>query len=99
MKTATIAVICALGASQVACGANGANIKDLTALIKTSQDDKACDRIRDIDIGANAGQLGGEVHNTFKEHSECGVGHGAQGIRAGQMVAPTTAPAPSIPTH
>lgn len=86
------AAACAVALS--GCAGDATNTKNLTALIKTLQDDKACDRVRDIDVGAGGGQLGGEGHASFKEHSECGAGHG---LKAGTMVNPTTGPAPSIP--
>jgi hypothetical protein len=99
MKLATACVVASalsLALSLSACASSGADTKNLTALIKTLQDDKACDRVRDIDVGAGAGQLGGEGHASFKEHSECGAGHG---LKAGAMVSPTTAPAPTIPAQ
>lgn len=90
----TYLVLAAAAVMLSGCGANSAtDTKNLNTLIKTLQDDKACDRVRDIDIGAGAGQLGGEGHASFKEHSECGAGHG---LKAGTLVVPTTSPASTI---
>lgn len=94
MKTFVLLAVAAVVLS--GCGGNAATTKDLTTLIKTLQDDKACDRVRDVDVGGEAGQLGGAAHVGFKEHSECGAGHG---VKAGALVTPTTAPAPIIPVH
>ncbi len=69
-------LIVAAGVVLTGCATSTADTKNITSLIKTLQDDKACDRVRDIDIGAGGGQLGGEAHVGFKEHSECGAGHG-----------------------